>query len=93
MLAQNYSLWLVEIVGSSSSTRSRIGIKIQSIDGKNYEHSFRFLFPTSNNIVDYEATIHGLKMLWGMKGERVMLHTDSQLVAHQAIDNFKANHK
>lgn len=55
--------WVVEVDGSSCNIRSRIGIKIQSLDGRNYKHYFRLLFPSRNNMAKYEAVPHGLKML------------------------------
>lgn len=62
--------------------------KIQWPYGKNYEHSLRLLFPTTNNMAKYKTTFRGLKMLRGMEVENVTLHTNSQLVAHQAIEEF-----
>lgn len=55
--------WVVEVDGSSYSTGSGIGIK-------NYEHSFRLLFPATNNVVEYKADLHGLKMLCGLGGDQ-----------------------
>lgn len=85
---QNYSPWLVEFDGSSYSTRSRIGIKIQSPYSKNCEHFFRLFFLGSNYIAEYEAAIHGLKMLRGMSPKNVNLCIDSQLVAWQETVEF-----
>ena len=80
--------WTVEVDGSSCSTSSGIGVKIHSPDEKNYEHSIRLHFPASNNVAEYEAAIHGLKLLRTLGAEKVTLRTDSQLVARQNTGEF-----
>lgn len=67
---------IVEVDGSKCSTKSRIGINIQSPNGKNCEHSFR-LFHMTNNMAEYEAVFHGLKMLHGMEPKNATIITYS----------------
>lgn len=79
---------MVEVDGSRCSTSFRIGIKIRSPDGRSYEHSFRLLFLATNNVFEYEAVLHGLKMIRRLGATNVTVRTDSQLVAHQASKEF-----
>lgn len=54
--------WTVEVDRSNCSTCACIEIKVITPDQRIHEHSIRLSFAGSNNVVEYEPTIHGLKI-------------------------------
>lgn len=55
--------WTVEVDGSSYNTSVGIGIKITTPNQRIHKHFICLRFAASNNVVEYEATIHGLKIV------------------------------
>lgn len=53
--------WRVFMDGASNARGARIGIVIMSSEGVNLEHSLRLGFRASNNEIEYEALIGGLR--------------------------------
>jgi len=82
--------WTVEVDGSCHSTGAGIGIKIITRTRGYMSTRYACNFATSNNIVEYEATIHGLKIVKMLGATTVKLRTDSQLVTHQITKEFAA---
>ena len=76
-------LWKVFVDGASSATRAGARIVIITPKGIRLEHSFRLGFRVSNNEVEYEALLVGLKAILGMGAREVEIHSDSQLVVSQ----------
>ncbi|KAG7594099.1 Zinc finger CCHC-type [Arabidopsis thaliana x Arabidopsis arenosa] len=54
------------------------------------EKTFRLNFDATNNVVEYEALIAGLKLAWGLKINRLRAFCDSQLVANQFNGEYAA---
>ena len=54
--------WLLEVDGSSVVSGAEVGIVMTSLKGNSYEYTIKFAFPASNNEVEYEAAIAGLRM-------------------------------
>lgn len=73
--------WIVEVDGSSCSTIAGLGIKVITLDQRIREHLIRLHFTTSNNIVESEVAINGLKIAKMLGATFVKLRTDSQLLA------------
>ena len=76
-------LWKVFVDGASSAIRVGARIAIITPKGIRLEHSFRLGFRASNNEVEYEALLTGLKAVLGMGAWEVKIHSDSQLVVSQ----------
>nr|GEW50324.1 reverse transcriptase domain-containing protein [Tanacetum cinerariifolium] len=51
--------------------------------GKEYTNTLRFKFETTNNTVEYEALLDGLRIAVDMKVKDLSIFVDSQLVANQ----------
>lgn len=62
-----------------------------SPEGIRVMKSFQLGFPTSNNEVEYEALIAGLRMSKQIGANRVQLYCDSRLVLSQVAGEFEAN--
>ena len=46
------------------------------------------IFPTTNNAIEYEALIIGLSIAKEVRAERLVIHSNSQLVANHIKGNF-----
>ena len=53
--------WKVFVDGASSALGAGVGIVIITLEGIRVEHFFRLGFKASNNEVEYEALIAGLR--------------------------------
>ena len=69
--------------GASSGMGAGAGIVIITPKGIRLEHSFRLGFRASNNEVEYEALLVGLRVVTGMGARDVEVYKDSQLVVNQ----------
>ncbi|XP_030941575.1 uncharacterized protein LOC115966483 [Quercus lobata] len=66
------------------------GIVIITSEGIRLEHSFRLGFRASNNEVEYETLLAGLRVILDMGAWEVEIYSDSQLVVSQVQGSFKA---
>lgn len=55
--------------------------------------SYKFYFECTNNVVEYESLILGLKIMKELQGKRVHIYGDSELVIKQVIGTYKAKHE
>ncbi|KAL2532094.1 Ribonuclease H [Abeliophyllum distichum] len=56
-----------------------------SFDGHNLNCTLRLEFKASNNAVEYEALLAGLRLEQEMKARKLQIHSDSQLVVSQIL--------
>ncbi|KAM1252521.1 hypothetical protein ACFX13_041348 [Malus domestica] len=54
------------------------------------EYALRFKFKASNNEVEYEALLVGLRLAKHLGVKRIDIFSDFQLVVNQVINNFDA---
>lgn len=54
--------WSVFVDGALGKEKSGAGILLVDSDGHEICYSLRFLFPTTNNMVEYEALLAGLRL-------------------------------
>ena len=76
--------------GASSAMGAGTEIVIITPKGIRLEHSFRLGFKASNNEVEYEAFLVGLRKVLGMGARDVETYSDSRLVVNQVQGNFEA---
>ena len=69
--------------GASNARGVGIGIVIVSPEGVKLEHSFRLCFQASNNEVEYEAFLAGLRAALSLEVADLEIHSDSWLVVSQ----------
>ena len=82
--------WKVFVDGASSAMGAGAGIVIITPEGIRLEHSFRLGFKASNNEVEYEAFIAGLRTAFDMGARDVEVYSDSRLVVNQVQGSFEA---
>ncbi|XP_026383610.1 uncharacterized protein LOC113279117 [Papaver somniferum] len=75
--------WEVFVDGSSNKDGSGLGLVFTTPKGKKMFHSFRLEFKATNNVTEYKAVIHALRIIVEMGIHDVRLTSDSQLVIRQ----------
>jgi len=72
--------WLLFVDRATSLQRSGVGIVLIPPEGEPLEYSLRIIFPSSNNVVEYEALIVGLRLARKLEVTQLIAHRDSQLI-------------
>ena len=67
-----------------------VGIIIRSPEGDIIKRAIRLQYTTTNNEVEYEALLAGLKMAKTLGATELDVHSDSQLVVGQVNGDYEA---
>ncbi|GKD83489.1 reverse transcriptase domain-containing protein [Tanacetum coccineum] len=84
------STWKLYVDGASSFDGSGIGLMLVSPKGKEYTYALRYQFEATNNEVEYEALLAGLRIAEEIKIKDLLIFIDSQLVANQLKGLFES---
>ena len=68
--------------GASSAKGVGAGIVIITPEGILLEHSFRLRFNASNNEVEYETLLAGLRAVLRLKAQDVKVYSNSRLIVN-----------
>ncbi|XP_028124420.1 uncharacterized protein LOC114321459 [Camellia sinensis] len=82
-------MWKLFMDRASNRHGAGLSIVLVSSDGLTIEHAVNLGFPTSNNEVEYEALLAGLKSALRMKATELMVYSDSQLLVNQIWDDYE----
>ena len=82
--------WRVFVDGASSALGAGAGIVVITPEGIKLEHFFRLGFKASNNEVEYEALLVGLRVVSDLGAKEVEVYSDSWLVVNQVQGRFEA---
>jgi len=82
--------WILSVDGASNLRGSGAGIVLEGPEGVLIEQSLRFAFKASNNQAEYEALIAGMILAKEMGITRLLVKSDSALVAGQVTGEFQA---
>ncbi|XP_071926095.1 uncharacterized protein [Coffea arabica] len=80
--------WRLFFDGTSNSFGARIGAILVSSEGKHYPNSTKLRFFYTNNMVEYEACIFGLKIALEMEINDLIVFSDSDLLMHQTLKEW-----
>nr|GEW56716.1 reverse transcriptase domain-containing protein [Tanacetum cinerariifolium] len=80
--------WTLFTDGSSCVDGAGVGLILTSPEGTEFIYALRFQFTTSNNEVEYEALIAGLRITTQMGVHNVYVSVDSKLVANQVLGTY-----
>jgi ribonuclease HI len=80
-------LWTMYFNGSLMKTGAGAGLLFISPLGKHLCYVLRLHFPVSNNMVEYEALVNGLRITIELGVRRLDARGDSQLVIDQVMKN------
>ncbi|GKV48032.1 hypothetical protein SLEP1_g54871 [Rubroshorea leprosula] len=81
--APEHPMWVLYVDGAANVEGSGAGAVLLGPDSFKSEHALRFKFQTTNNAVEYEALIYGLKLASKLKVQNIQVFSDSQLVVGQ----------
>lgn len=85
--SKNYDheiLWHLEFYGLVNRLGAGVGVWIYNLENNYSEgHAYRLNFKCTNNIVEYEALILGLKLVRNLGAKRVTIMGDSELIVKQ----------
>nr|GEY59253.1 reverse transcriptase domain-containing protein [Tanacetum cinerariifolium] len=76
--------------GSSCVDGSGAGLILTNPVGVEFTYALRFQFTASNNEVEYEALVAGLRIAAQMGVKNVQVNVDSKLVANQVLGTYAA---
>ncbi|KAL0416471.1 UNVERIFIED_CONTAM: hypothetical protein Slati_3479000 [Sesamum latifolium] len=82
--------WLLHMGGSSTIQGSGAGIVITFPEGEDLEFTVKFDIKASNNKVEYEALVAGMKMAYEAGARHLLAYSDSQLVVKKVEGIYKA---
>jgi ribonuclease HI len=80
-------LWTMYFDGSLMKTRAGASLLFISPLGKHVRYVVRLHFPASNNMVEYEALVNGLRIAIELGVWRLDARGDSQFVIDQVMKN------
>jgi hypothetical protein len=76
--------WTINFDGSVQLQGAGEGILVISLKGENFKYVLQMHFPASNNAVEYEALLHGLRIPTAIGIHRLKVLGDSMLVINEA---------
>jgi ribonuclease HI len=82
--------WALYVDGAANSRGSGLGIVLISPEGELLEQAVRLGFDASNNEVEYEALLHGLRAARRLGADPLTIHCDSQLIVNQLTGEYMA---
>jgi ribonuclease HI len=75
--------WRMNFDGSKMLDGLGAGVILTSPKGDKLQYVLQIHFRASNNVTEYEALVHGLKMAKEIGIQRILYYEDSDLVVHQ----------
>ncbi|KAJ4820696.1 Pol-polyprotein [Rhynchospora pubera] len=85
------AMWHVHVDGVASERGSGLGIHIKGPKGEVFYYAIHITFPVTNNMVEYEALIAGLRLVEAVGATKVRVYMDSQLVVHQINGQYEVH--
>ncbi|GJW36074.1 reverse transcriptase domain-containing protein [Tanacetum coccineum] len=82
--------WILFTDGSSCADGSGAGLILTNPEGAEFTYAIRFMFEATNNEVEYEALITGLRIAEQMSVKNLQANVDSRLVANQVNETYIA---
>ncbi|RDX76921.1 hypothetical protein CR513_43033, partial [Mucuna pruriens] len=80
--------WYLSVDGSSNQTGSGAGVILEGSNGVLVEQSLHFDFKASNNQVEYEALLVGMKLALEVEAKKLVAKSDSKLVTGQVNGEY-----
>ncbi|SPT20119.1 unnamed protein product [Triticum aestivum] len=82
--------WRMHFDGSKMRTGLGAGVVLSSPEGNKLKYTLQIHFAASNNIAEYEALIHGLRLAKELGIRRILCYGDSDLVVQQSSGEWDA---
>jgi ribonuclease HI len=85
--------WSMFFDGSLNINGAGAGILFISPNKDKLRYILRILFPASNNVAEYEACLHGIRLAVELGVKRLFIHSDSTLVINQLNKEWDITHE
>ena len=72
--------WILNVDGASHQIGVGVDLQVRVPTGERVEHGIWLGFPASNNRIEYEAILVGVDLAKCVSSEKLIIHSDSQLV-------------
>ena len=82
--------WMIQTDGSSAQKIGGVGVVITTPDGEILKYGVRLRFPATNNEVEYEDILTGLKLRKALGVKNLLTQSDSKLVVEQIKGEYEA---
>lgn len=82
------SEWILKVNDASQLKGYRLGIYLKSSTLPLVQQVIRCKFSTTNNEVEYEAFIAGLKVAYLVRAKKIRIKSDSQLIVNQVNKGY-----
>ena len=89
MNSDNASWWILNVDSASHQTGVEVGLQLRASTEEKIEHAIRLNFPASNNKTEYEAILAGVNLVKFVSLEKLIIHSDSQLVVGQVNREYE----
>jgi hypothetical protein len=86
------SVWNIFFNGASSSEGAGVGVVFVSPCQETISLSYKLEFEATNNVVEYEALVLGLRDAKEIGIEKVTMFGDAELIVQQVINAYRAKH-
>ena len=80
-----------QIDGSSAQKKGGVGVITITSEGETLRYGVQLIFPATNNEVEYEGVLTGLRVGKALGVKNLLLQSNSKLVVCQIKGEFKAN--
>ncbi|SPT18084.1 unnamed protein product [Triticum aestivum] len=80
--------WRMHFDGSKMRTSLGAGVVLTSLKGDKLRYVLQIHFAASNNVAEYEALIHGLRLAKELGIRRILCYGDSDLVVQQSSGDW-----
>lgn len=88
VLVDHGNVWTLQVDGSSTGRLGGIGIYLKSPEGVELDYVVTLDFKVTNNEVEYEALLIGMRIAKSLHVRKLKAYTDSQLVEAQFSGAF-----
>jgi len=92
-LSETSDHWSMFFDGSLNINGSGTGILFVTPNKDKLRYVLRILFPASNNVAEYEAWLHGIRLAVELGVKHLYVHGDSALVINQLNNEWDTTHE
>ena len=82
--------WTIQTDGLSAQKRGGVGVVITIPDEEILKYGVQLKFPATNNEVEYEGILTGLKLKKALRVKNLLVQSDSKLVVGQIKGEYEA---
>ena len=82
--------WTIRTDGLLAQKRGEVGVVIITPDREMIKYGVQLKFPTTNNEVEYEGILTGLRVRKALEAKNLLLQSDSMLVIGQIKEEYEA---